>query len=540
VEEAGRNAHRRWGTAFVVLGSVVALLLVDLAVGSLVRSWWSPEQAEVVVDTVNFSGSADTVEDPRVDLPAMADSPWADAYFRELQRTPASYWPFTQSRPQAFDGEFINIDGWARVSYVSPDAGEDAPVVWMFGGSTTWGEGQRDEYTIASYLSRIAEAEGLPIVVQNYGQRGWTHFQEMILFEQLSAEGPVPDVAIFYDGANEINAQSLSVTGVPSHVLVDQYAELISGGVAEEFQEPDPEPGVWSVAWNAYVDASAVHRVVRELDARLVADVGARTAGGTDVYVTTIEDAERAVDVYERGRSLTISLAERAGVEPVFLWQPLVPNRAEVWAADHVSEPTTDLSEILAGYPEVFVDGAHTNERGAELVSREIWARIRPSVEAAAGEQRSNPRSSGSGQGSTTTTLQAPPSSAEAIAGATAALDSASGDACQVERWKVWLGTLRAADANEAAEIGQLTRRFLTELADAAPATLATETRVVRDAAATFPADARSAVTDPNRPLVPQLSAVSDESSPFLVAFQSVSTAVASVCTAPGGVPGGG
>ena len=30
------------------------------------------------------------------------------------------------------------------------------------------------------------------------------------------AEGPVPDVAVFYDGANEINAQSLSAKGVPA------------------------------------------------------------------------------------------------------------------------------------------------------------------------------------------------------------------------------------------------------------------------------------------------------------------------------------
>ncbi len=132
--EAGRNTPRRWGTAFVVLGSVVALLLVDLAVGSVLRSWWPPQEATVVVDSVNFSGSLETVRDPRVDLPAMADSPWAEAYFRELQQMPSSYWPFTESRPQAFDGEYINVEGWARASYVSPDAGEDAPVVWMFGG----------------------------------------------------------------------------------------------------------------------------------------------------------------------------------------------------------------------------------------------------------------------------------------------------------------------------------------------------------------------------------------------------------------------
>ena len=382
------------GRLALALGSVVVVVLADLALGTFVERVWPPVVESVVesvvADSINVSGTQETVADPRAGLPAMAGSPWAEEYFREIQLTPSSYWPFTETRPESFEGEFVNIDGWERRSYVSPGVGGDAPVVWMFGGSTAWGEGQRDEFTIASYLVRIAEREGFPIVVRNFGQRGWTHFQEMILFEQLLADEPAPDVAVFYDGANEINAQSLGAKGVPSHTLADQYAELISGGFADEFatEEPAPSPGAVGAAWDAYTETSAVRQAVDWLRASFVAPAGAsestrgRSAGDADPdsretqqleYLKTISDAQRAIGVYERGRDLTISLAELHEVQPLFFWQPVTVGAPELWAIDHLSDPTVDISDSLDARMDVYIDGGHTNEEGASLVAERIW-----------------------------------------------------------------------------------------------------------------------------------------------------------------------
>ena len=139
-----------------------------------------------------FHGQHANGRRPRAQLPAMAAYPWADEYLREVQTTPNSYWPFTESRPRDFQGKYVTIDGWARRSYVPADLPDDAPVIWMFGGSTTWGEGQRDEHTIASDIAKLSEEDGTPVRIVDYGQRGWTHFQEMILFEQLLAAGDAP------------------------------------------------------------------------------------------------------------------------------------------------------------------------------------------------------------------------------------------------------------------------------------------------------------------------------------------------------------
>lgn len=393
----GSDATARSGARAAVRGVVLAvgavtlLLAVDLGAG-LAWEHLKSEDAAVVAfaDAVNLTGSTRTVADPRADLPAMAAYPWADEYLREVQTTPSSYWPFTESRPRAFKGKYVTIEGWSRRSYVPKGLPDEAPVVWMFGGSTTWGEGQRDEHTIASYLAKASEQAGTPIRIKNFGQRGWTHFQEMILFEQLLAAGDAPDLAIFYDGANEINAQTLGAKGVPTHTLVDQFAALTSGQVAPEFNPAPSRPrSATVVAWDAYLKHSAIQKIVRR-----VSDVVAPPAGASESvvtqsddgdqlsteYVKGVEDAERAVDVYERGRYMTTDLAERYDVDPVFFWQPVMVGEAEEWANDHISPPTINVSDALDRHQNVFIDGGHTNEEGARIVAERLWQDLQPRI----------------------------------------------------------------------------------------------------------------------------------------------------------------
>jgi hypothetical protein len=128
--------------------------------------------------------------DSRQDLPSMAAYPWRKRYFADIQRIPYGYWPFTETRPKTFRSPYVNLTGWERKTSAAPAASSRRPTLWMFGGSTTWGEGQRDDYTIASWLSRLAARGGIPLDAHNYGQRGWTHFQEMILYEQQLPEEP--------------------------------------------------------------------------------------------------------------------------------------------------------------------------------------------------------------------------------------------------------------------------------------------------------------------------------------------------------------
>ena len=270
------------------------------------------------------------------------------------------------------------------------------------------------------------------------------------------------------------------------------------------------------------------------MDRRVVADVGARPAapaqdgGGTEIYAPTLEDADRAVDVYERGRQLTQHLAERDGVEPVFVWQPMVKNRAEESAADEVSEPTLDMSDILADDTAVFVDGAHTNERGAEIVAERLWTEIAPSI----GEFGSRRPGAEPPEQSveTTTTSAAPVSNGQALQWATDALDEVSGDSCAVERWKVWLGSLQAGTPEEVEALVALTQRFLGELTDDAPPGAEEAIEHLRRVSVELPGLAAATVTDPQLPYIPQLPFLADPDSTFLADFETISNSVLRAC----------
>ncbi len=385
--------HALVRNGLLAVGAVTTLLLVDLGVG---LAWeWVKEDSSVSVftDAVNLTGNTNTIADPRAQLPAMAAYPWADEYLREVQTTPSSYWPFTETRSRDFKGKYVTIDGWVRRSYMPADLPGDAPVVWMFGGSTTWGEGQRDDYTIASHLAKLSEENGTPIRIRNYGQRGWTHFQEMILFEQLLAAEAAPDLALFYDGANEINAQTLSAKGVPTHTLVDQYASLTSGGVAPEFiPAPARTRSAAAVAWEAYLKHSAIQKAVRRAKDFVDPPAGAselrptQTGDGDDNplatwYTKSVVDGQRAIDVYERGRDLTRHLAEKYRTEAVFFWQPVIAGEAEQWANEHISAPTINVSDALDDHQGVYIDGGHTNEEGARIVADRLWQELEPRID---------------------------------------------------------------------------------------------------------------------------------------------------------------
>lgn len=362
------------------IGCVVLVLAANYGLG------WAWDRVTAEGTSSGLSSGPTVTDDPRADVAAMAAYPWREQYFADIQRAPVGYWPYTGFRPEPFRSPYLNIDGWTRRSYATPGDPLDRPVVWMFGGSTTWGEGQRDEYTIASWLARLAEADGVPIEIRNHGQRGWTHFQEMVLYEQrLALEGP-PDLALFYDGVNETNTQALITEAVPSHYQVADAADAVDGlAIATRFaQEPDTA-SVLTEVWHEYSQHSLVHKILAQVDQPAGASPLAplAPAGPAPTYDVTAQDGTDAGQVYERVKVLTLALGERYEVPTLLFWQPVqFQGEAQDRAQDELTAPTIDISDLLLDHQEVFIDGGHTNEGGARIVAERIWEDLEAEVRA--------------------------------------------------------------------------------------------------------------------------------------------------------------
>ena len=89
-------------------------------------------------------------------------------------------------------------DGFRLTPTSSPDS---APRVVIFGGSTVWGSNVPDAETLPGWL---AKSFGEEARILNRGERGFNSTQELNRFMRLLSEGDVPDVAVFYDGVNDI------------------------------------------------------------------------------------------------------------------------------------------------------------------------------------------------------------------------------------------------------------------------------------------------------------------------------------------------
>ena len=132
---------------------------------------------------------------------------WPEQYFAEVGYALKFDWmPFVHWRQRSFRGVYTNVDERGRRATPGADTPEKGALsIHCFGGSTMWGMGARDEGTIPAVLQRRLRAAGHRVILVNQGQSGYIVTQELIMLQQLlKHEGP-PDVAIFYDGVNDVS-----------------------------------------------------------------------------------------------------------------------------------------------------------------------------------------------------------------------------------------------------------------------------------------------------------------------------------------------
>ena len=275
-----------------------------------------------------------------------------------------------------FAGTWVHEANGIRRTWRPPACACRRLTVWWFGGSGAWGWDQRDEFSLPSQLARAAHAEGLALDVINYAVPAWVLGQERALFERLLETEHAPDLAVFYDGGNELNRQKerngrgRGADESPTSFMeaeLDDYlwnGPLLSGqAVSDRTNSYHPAPQLPS----ADVAHHAMNRYRADLDR-------ARRTGAT------------------------------AGVDPVFVWQPLMasappqaarPNAVpavdeRVWskmvpaAVAELPPGVINLADSLDQVDRpVFDDFYHHNEYAASIVAKALLDGLRPRIAAA-------------------------------------------------------------------------------------------------------------------------------------------------------------
>ncbi len=394
LDPPGRRVLR---VAAFVVSVLVALATFDLAAGTA----WNLLQP--------YSGAVE----PRPSLPAHDGDAWATEHYNAFRTTPVDYAPFVGFVRQDIHLDQLNITHGMRSSY-QPAAAQAGgiPVVYFFGGSTTMGTSQRDLYTIPSYVARLAEADGVPVEVRNYGRGSYQSRQEVTLLQQLLAAGHRPDAVVFYDGVNDVWQQARAISTEPSHSQADLLQEMV------ENQRSSSRTGLSGVLADARTVAdvlkrrSATWRLGRMLKQRFF---GPRPSASTGVPIgpqLALDDvaqrAENAASIYAGSVQIAQHLAAAYGFDVAFFWQPNIFTKTIVageesladpsncfrcqWdledhrslylqATELIGPPVIDISDALDDLANpVMTDQVHTNERGAEAVAARIYSNIKPMI----------------------------------------------------------------------------------------------------------------------------------------------------------------
>ncbi|MEL6151598.1 MAG: SGNH/GDSL hydrolase family protein [Chloroflexota bacterium] len=126
------------------------------------------------------------------------------ATLRDHETARTRYAPYVVWVTANHTSDNLNVTDGVRFT-PGATCGERSYRVFVFGGSTVFGFATPDGRTIPAYIQQqLAAQRDDPVCVVNYGTAGYTTTQDVIRLLQLLQVGDVPDVAIFYNGANDV------------------------------------------------------------------------------------------------------------------------------------------------------------------------------------------------------------------------------------------------------------------------------------------------------------------------------------------------
>jgi lysophospholipase L1-like esterase len=360
--------------------------------------------AYVVRDRVVLSATHDS----RVRADAHAADSWVGEYYKEFADVTANRWvSYVYWRREPYRGRYINIDanGLRRTWTDRQDsAGQGDPLtIFMFGGSTMWGVGARDDFTIPSALSRKLKERGVDNRVVNFGEAGYVSTQEVIaLLRQLHA-GNVPSLVVFYDGVNDVySAYQQQVAGLPQNEF-NRVREF-------NLSQPRRYRQLRRVFLRRAVDQLAMTRLVRNVLRRLgVADHREEAAIHPRPVRDSTADEETlfrdVVAIYGNTVQTVVALGQSYGFKALFYWQPTVFDKERLtpyeeserqrmahlqrfyWKVSGLVQQgglATEYDGVFhdvggifdAVSQPVFVDWCHICERGNEVIAERMAADI--------------------------------------------------------------------------------------------------------------------------------------------------------------------
>jgi lysophospholipase L1-like esterase len=245
-------------------------------------------------------------------------SAWLEAYEREHLESARTEWhSYVYWRRQPYQGKYINVDA-RGLRHTWTGAREDGRRlrVFVLGGSTIWGSGARDDFTIPSLIAKRLAAGDVRADVINLGESGYVSTQEVLTLLLELQQGNHPDAVVFYDGLNDTySASQADRAGIPQNEWKrDREFGLIDG--------PSRITGLFFRQLPGRF--TGLNRLASQVRRPQL-----KRPTGTDGTNGQAENlAGEVVRVYETNVKLVEALGRSYGFACLFYWQPTLFTKA--------------------------------------------------------------------------------------------------------------------------------------------------------------------------------------------------------------------
>lgn len=313
---------------------------------------------------------------------------WAKKYFDCFNKIGKDYYPFYEWRKKELKSQFINISNEGIRKTYNPVYKDNLVKVFVFGGSTIWGTGSRDEYTIPSLLSKDLNRQQDLYFVNNFGESGYVLNQELVFLTIQLKKGKIPNYVIFYDGVNDVLSAFLNgKTGFIYHY--DRWKMKLNME-PKIFNEMSREAILNNIKLYYYVDLFIKKYIKNEDVVPKYADADLRKL------------ACQVIEEYKENITFIDKLSKAYGFQYMFIWQPVLftsssitdeerrilfvqdENLKTLFAytyemADKLNIPHFyNLSHIFDNKKETFfIDDCHISEKANLIVANKIYELIK-------------------------------------------------------------------------------------------------------------------------------------------------------------------
>lgn len=293
------------------------------------------------------------------------------------------YFPYVEWIRNPFRGRFLTINKDGQRRTVNRRCNNPL-IIHVYGGSTVWGTGVRDEHTIPSWLSRLASQENSKCVrVDNFGEGGYVTSQDLNRFVTNIRAGKAPHVAVFYAGIND------------SYVAYQQIPASFPQAFHLFAERLDSSNNTfWGLAIRL-VKSSEVHGIIQPAVSALRSDTS---------QLPDEAKLREAAEVFCKNFQLAETLADAHGIKTIFILQPclqttgkrltsrerrilesldknLVTVFVQFYSVLHSecrAAHFIDLATMFDKWPEnVFIDRFHLTPFGNREIARQIYEALR-------------------------------------------------------------------------------------------------------------------------------------------------------------------